>query len=226
MAEAKIHPPSPSRIAEARAAGLAPLPRLSGLALAVLGLLLLQRQLAPELWRGLGALLRGPLALLTRGDPAQALVEAGALLGQLGQQLALALGFVTAWTALGLALIQGPVFVWPRRARRPLQGPRPSWLSAALGSLGLGALLAFCLVDALWLTPEALAPLLSRWGLRLGGLALGLLLLDAAVARERFFRVLWLTRRQQRDAWREAFGAPELRAARAERKRDEHGAPT
>jgi flagellar biosynthesis protein FlhB len=225
MAEAKIHPPSPSRIAEARAAGLAPLPRLSGLALAILGLLLL-RQLAPELWRSLGALLRDPLVLWAQGEPAQALVQARALLGQIGRLLALALGFVGAWIALGLALIQGPVFVWPRRARRPLHGPRPGWLSAALGSLGLLALLAFCLHDALWLTPETLAPLLSRWGLRLGGLALGLLLLDASLARERFFRALWLTRREQRDEWREAFGAPELRAARAERKREQHGAPT
>lgn len=222
MAEAKIHPPSRSRVAEARAAGLGPLPRVSGLSLAVLALWLVQRELGQELWRDLGALLRDPLSAWTAsaaGNPPLALAQARAALHPIGRVLGLALAGVCASLALGLTVIQGPVLVWPRRPRRPIAGPRPSWLPALLWSLGLCALLALGLLDALWLAPDAVEPLIARWWWRVSGLSLGLLLIDAALARERFFRALWLTRREQREEWREAYGAPELRAARAERQR-------
>jgi hypothetical protein len=127
---------------------------------------------------------------------------------------ALALG-----VGLCLWLLQGPVLAWPRRARRSFRRPRISQLPRLLFGVGLALLLGLSLSDAVWLEPAQLGPLLSDWGTRLALLSLGLLVLDAALARERFFRALWLTRREQREEWREAYGAPELRAARAEAQR-------
>ena len=61
MAEAPIHPPTPSRVAEARAAGFGPRLSVSGLLAALLVLGLLQARALPQLWQRLGALLRTPL---------------------------------------------------------------------------------------------------------------------------------------------------------------------
>ena len=129
----------------------------------------------------------------------------------------LAVGFV-------LWLLQGPVVAWPRRTRRSFRRAQVSLVPRVLLTLALALLLGLGLADAVWLAPSELGALLSRWGTRLALLALGLLLLDAALARERFYRALWLTRREQREEWREAYGAPELRAARAEAQRAGHAA--
>jgi flagellar biosynthesis protein FlhB len=80
-----------------------------------------------------------------------------------------------------------------------------------LTACGLAALF---LAPALWLEPAALLPLLARY-LGYTAAALGLVaLIDVASARAALFRALWLTRREQAQELREAYGAPELRRAR------------
>ena len=68
MAEAPIHPPTASRVAEARAAGLGPQLSASGLWGALLLLGLFAERSAPQLWQRLFALLRAPLEAWIRGD--------------------------------------------------------------------------------------------------------------------------------------------------------------
>jgi flagellar biosynthesis protein FlhB len=219
MAEAPIHPPTPSRVAEARAAGLAPLLSASGLFGAVLVLATLQAGLVPELWRRLGGLVRIPLEAWIRGDASQALPLAQTLAVAVARAVASSLAAIGLCVAFGLWLAQGPVVRWPRRPRHTFRRPRVSRLPRLFFALGLALLLGLCLVDAVWLRPSQLASLLSGWWTRVALLCAGLWVLDAALARERFFRALWLTRSEQRDEWREAYGAPELRAARAEVRR-------
>jgi flagellar biosynthesis protein FlhB len=223
MAEVPIHPPTPSRVAEARAAGLAPRLASSGLFGAVLVLAMFQARCLPELWRRLSALVRAPLEVWSRGDTQRALLLCQELASDVARAVALLLAAVALFVSLGLWLLQGPVVVWPRRTRRGFRPPRTSLVPRALFSLGLVLLLGLSLMDSIWLVRSQLATLLTSWWTRLALLSLGLLLIDAAMARERFFRALWLTRREQREEWREAYGAPELRTARAEAQQAARG---
>jgi len=215
MAEAKIHPPSPSRVAEARAAGFAPRPLLVGLSAASFALAALLRLWGPSVSAELSRLLREPLASFERGQGALALGIAAPLLAQLAQKLALCAMAVAASVGLALLLTQGAVFVLPRRSRQRFVAPKHSFEALGLAALSLLALCAFQLVDALWLVPSALPELAVRFLSRLAGVWLALALVDAAFARAQFFRALWLTRRELREEQREAYGSPELRAARA-----------
>ena len=218
MADAPIHPPTAARVAEARAAGLAPRLGVGGMCVALLALALLQARALPSLWQRLGALSSAPLEAWTRGDASLALQLGQALALDAARALALLLAAMTLAVGFCLWLLQGPVVVWPRRPRRSFRRARVSLLPHVLFTLGLTLLLGLCLVDAVWLEPGDLTALWSRWWGRVALLVGGVLVLDAALARERFYRALWLTRREQREEWREAYGAPELRAARAEQR--------
>jgi len=113
-------------------------------------------------------------------------------------------------------LAQGFVFSWPQRSRRRFQRARPSYVGAALWSIAVCGLLLGSVHEALWLEPAGVSPLLARWWVRASVIALGVALVDASFARVQFFRALWLTRREQQDELREAYGSPQLRAARAQ----------
>jgi flagellar biosynthesis protein FlhB len=225
MAEAKIHPPSPSRVAEARAAGLAPVTTLVGVAGGVTALALAGRELLPRAWRSLGRLTELPLQALAQADVARAQQLARVQLVELAATLAWCALVVLLCVSVGLVVAQGFAFVWPRRARRPFTPAKPGYLAPVLWALALCLVLVASLPDAFWVTPAQLPALLTRFLGRLALAALGLSLVDAALGRERFFRSLWLTRREQRDEQREAFGAPEMRAARTDARHGQRSEP-
>lgn len=223
MAEAKIHPPTPSRIADARAAGMAPRPVLAGLAGTTLALSLVQDELAPRVWMHLRALFQMPLAALADGRAQQAERLAHDAVLALCLELAKLGALIFAAAALGVLWVQGPQFAfrWGRRARSRFTEPKPSRVAAALFALSLLLLLAFQSSGVFWLEPPALVGFISRYWRQLSLLVVVLACVDAGFARARFFRALWLSRRELREEQREAYGAPELRAARS-RARSEH----
>lgn len=223
MAEAKIHPPSPSRIAEARAAGHAPSPLLAGMAGGICALALASRELLPRVRYAWTRLAQAPLEALAQGDLARAEQLARAHAAELADGLSWLALLLIACVLLALVAAQGVVFVWPRRARRPFTRAKASYLAPALFVLGLAILLLVSLHAALWLTSAEVGAFVSRYVVHMAALVLGVWLVDAAVARERFFRSLWLTRREQREELREAFGAPETREARAGARQAQRG---
>jgi flagellar biosynthesis protein FlhB len=211
MAEAKIHPPSPERIAEARRSGLAPRAPLVGLVAAILALFLWGRLLVSRVLAQLEALFRGALAQAARGAPPG---EAWELVKPVAFSLAELLGAVFLCLVAASIVAQGPHFAWPKRPRRPFTRARKSRTASLLAALLVPLVAVSLLPRALWIEPQQVGDvLLSALG-RLSALLLVLALIDVAFARTRFLRALWLTRREQRDAQREVHGAPELRAAR------------
>jgi type III secretory pathway component EscU len=215
MTEAKIHPPSRSRIAEARASGVLPRPLLIGVSAALLALSLFVRAFGPAFARPLQALLHAPLDRFAHGESAPNVDQAVPHIAALLHSSALALGAVAACVILGALLAQGAQFGFARRNRRRFSAPKLSLEASLLAIVGVLALGAFNVIDALWLELGAFPAFVERLCAQLAALFLALALIDAAFARAAFFRGLFLTRRAQREEQREAFGAPELRAARA-----------
>jgi flagellar biosynthesis protein FlhB len=225
MAEAKIHPPSPSRIAEARAEGFAPNPLLVGLSASIFALASCVHLFARDMANDLAALLRTPLDAFAHGESASALARVTPLLAHLVQSLALSALIVAGCVVLGTVLVQGLTFVLPRNSARRFTVAKPSLTASLLALVALSAWALWQLVPALWLElgrwPEFAASLLYR----LAAVFFALAIVDASFARAQFFRSLFLSRRELRDAQREAHGAPELRAARAMARRHVHGDP-
>lgn len=211
MAEAKIHPPSPQRVVEARRSGLVPRAPLVGPVAAVLALFLFGRLFVPTLVAQLEALFRRALDAGTHGVSG---AEAWALVAPIAFSMAELLGAVFLVTVAASLLAQGPHFAWPKRPRKPFTRARKSRTASLLAALLVPLVALSLLPRALWIEPEELGDLLLSALGRLSALLLTLALIDVAFARTRFLRALWLTRREQRDEQREAYGAPELRAAR------------
>jgi len=220
MTEAKIHPPSRSRIAEARAAGVLPRPLLIGLSASLCALAACVRTFAATFSERLARLMREPLEALTRGDFARALELARAEIAPLARSLGLSLCAIAAALVVAYLLAQGPQLGFARQKRRAFSEPRLSFTASALAIVGIAALCAFQLRDALWLAPAEFPAFAARLLLQAAALFAALALIDAAFARAAFFRALFLTRRELREEQREAFGAPELRAARARARRE------
>ncbi|MFT3927226.1 MAG: EscU/YscU/HrcU family type III secretion system export apparatus switch protein [Myxococcales bacterium] len=216
MAEARVYPPSEHRIAEARRAGLAPRTSFVALAagLAVGGLWF--EYWGGALLQGLSQLWRVQLAAFERAE----VPDAGAALrSQLPQLLwPLACAFVVYFVlALGLSFVaQGSARFLPMRRRTRAFPPVPApasgkalWVLAVfLASLG-------ALHEWVRVRPDTAHLLAARWWFRLSALAALIGVFDALLARLVFVRALWLTRREHLDEQREAYGAPELRTARA-----------
>jgi flagellar biosynthesis protein FlhB len=213
MADSKIHPPSASRIEEARSSGLAPRPVLVGLAGGFMALTLCALWQWPALAASLRALLRLPLAELEHGRPEQALRS----VAWQGASVAIV---VFACSAGALFLAQGPSFGWPGRRRARFDEPRPVRSVLLLAGVVLVVVLGSLLRDLLWATPDNLAALFTRLLLRTALALTALAVIDSAFARAAFFRALWLTRREQRDEQREAYGSPEIRATRERIRRE------
>jgi type III secretory pathway component EscU len=220
MTEAKIHPPSRSRIAEARASGVLPRPLLIGLSASLCALAALLRTFGATFADGLARLMRAPLEALTRGDSAAALSLASQALAPLARSVMLSLGAVAACVVVGSLLAQGAQLGFARGQRRRFSAPKLSFTASLLAIVGLTALCAGQLLDALWLEPREFPSFAARLLLQAAALFAALALIDAAFARAEFFRALFLTRRELREEQREAFGAPEVRAARARARRE------
>ncbi len=206
MDSARPHPPSDQRIAEARAAGRVPKAPLTGLTAAIGGLFGAAALLGPRIARSARDLFEAPLALSAAGERSAALARAAASARELFALLALAAVSIFISVALGIVLVQGLAFA-------PLARPRARALAPLRVDRTAGAL--FALGVAVWLERAGWADFARAWAERLAFLAVACLVIDASFARARFFASLWLTRREYLDEQREAFGAPEIRAARA-----------
>jgi flagellar biosynthesis protein FlhB len=221
--QARTEKPSESRVHEARAHGHAPRAELMGLAAAFLTLSLLLVSFGERITHALQALLREPLRAAAHGEHIP-----------LDQQLATVRAWFGPWLASGLALC----FVTIVIARSLAQGgfnfslralaPRKRfdkiastrWLSGLIGVALLCVVIGIALPAALRAEPAEFQPLLTTLALRLVAVLLLLALIDAALSRAAWWRSLWMTRRERKAEDREAYGSPELHAARARIRRE------
>jgi flagellar biosynthesis protein FlhB len=224
MTEAKIHPPSRSRIAEARAAGLAPRPLLLGLSACLFALASSLHASGSVFAEDLVSLLGAPLDAFAQGHTEAALGLAATLSARIAKNSALFAFSAFACSAIALILAQGLQLSMPRADTRRFSAPRLSLEASSLAVVGVLALGFLHVGDALWLVPSQLPAFSARVLDQLAVLFFALAIVDASFARAQFFRALFSTRRELREEQREAYGAPELRAARAaarERPRQE-----
>jgi flagellar biosynthesis protein FlhB len=222
MSQARTYPPSEQRIAAARRAGSGPRVAITGLVGSVLGLCLGLWGWGTALWAQCLALFQGPLAAFSHGEPAVASHWLQHAWLAVGSRLLLILACTWSAASLSLFLAQGPAVAlpWARPERRfpTLTPPRTARALAAL----------VVLLVALTLLPQSLRAsalprvdsLFHTWRERLVGLLVACAVVDAALARALFFRSLWMTRREHRDELREAYGSPEIRAARERVRRE------
>ena len=224
MAEARIYPPSEPRFAEARRAGHVPRPSLVVLSCALIGVSGLLQGWAGDFVEALGALWGELLRGVARGqhpDPTAVLLErVPALLWPLAWWLLVVLAAGVGFSFLAQGSARFVPFARPRRAFERASPPSASKL---LWALVVTALAVAALQDLTRVTPSSAGAVVAHWLTRFAALSALVAVLDVVLARVRFVRSLWLTRREHLDDQREAFGAPELRAARA-RLRDEQRA--
>lgn len=212
MTGARIYPPSEQRIAEARRAGHVPRTSLVGLAGALSGLAL-------GLFLVGGRIAAACSGLLVSVLGAEERLRAG-LAVQLVTEICSALMWLLACAGLGAlifgALGQGIALRVPfSRPRRPFPrsaAPRTTKFLAAFAVVGVGAA---ALSEGMTATPASLVELLFRFLVHVAAVFCACALVDAALARTGYFRSLWLSRREHLDEQREAYGSPEIRAARA-----------
>jgi type III secretory pathway component EscU len=164
-------------------------------------------------------LLEMPLDAFAHNESAAALRLVAPLIADVLRQVALGALAVVVSVALGSLLAQGVQLSLPRATTRRFTAPKLSLEASLLAIVGLLGLASFSLFDALWLEPADLLGFAVRGLNQLALLFFALAIIDAAFARAQFFRALYLTRRELREEQREAFGAPELRAARASARR-------
>jgi flagellar biosynthesis protein FlhB len=225
MAQARTEPPSEQRSAEARASGHAPKTLVVFSAVALASLSASLSWLMPPIahsWRNLFA---QPLTALARGLPLDAESHLRGALQTFAPLLASLLLVAGVSSALVLAIVQGFRFrLWPARPRHAFPASGSSRLvTFALIASSTAVVLATCLYDALWMTTnEQVTDVLQDSALRISVALLLVAACDAALARAAFWRSLWMTRQERLDESREAYGSPELRAAR-ERSRRELG---
>jgi len=222
MADSKIHPPSASRIEEARATGLAPRPLLVGLAGGCSALLLCVAWQASAVIGALRALLQEPLHALAEGRARQAETLAQEALRTLAYQGAITAGALLLGTACAALVAQGPSFGWPAasKGRGRFAEPAPARSVPFLAGIVLVVVAGSLLPDLLWVAPAGVGAQLPRLVTRVALFLAALAIIDAALARAAFFRALWLSRREQRDEHREAYGSPEIRATRERIRRE------
>jgi flagellar biosynthesis protein FlhB len=219
MSEARIHPPSEQRLSEARRIGHVPRAPLVGVFALWASLLLGLSLSAPRLWGALVHLLRAPLEAAASGR-AWSLVD----LAKPGTQLLWSIAFLLLGAfvalALGTLITQGPAFGFVGASRLRPSPLRPARSSALLFAFGLPFLCAQVSARALRAEPHELTALLRDFALYLAAYLGACSLLDAALARAAHVRSLWLTRREQRDEQREAYGSPEVRRVRDRLRRE------
>jgi flagellar biosynthesis protein FlhB len=224
MASARPYPPSAQRVAEARASGHAPRPLLLASTSALLYLLACAAALGTRALTHLQAFLSDATGALAAGDSARAYARLALFLRDGASTLALLL--LGMFVVLLAAELFGRGASFARvRARVPFPPVRRDPSALLVWSIGLTLAASFAVLELLPLAPGELAPFASDWLRRIALLALACAVLDVTLARARFFASLWMTRREQLDEQRAAFGAPELKRAqarlRSETRRDE-----
>lgn len=224
MAPPRPFPPSAQRIAEARQSGHVPRPLLVGLAAGFIAVTGGAAVVGPRLAASLQRFLRGSLEALAQGEREAAYGQLAALLGELTGLLALVLALLFAGLLLGCAVAQGKSFGFSR-ATREARFPKPAGdrTASVLFVLGLWACVGAALVELRVATVTDLGELGASLGRRVVLLALATAIVDGALARARFFESLFMSRREQLDEQRAAFGAPELRTARRRLRREHDG---
>jgi type III secretory pathway component EscU len=179
------------------------------------------RSLALDLLR----LLEAPLDAFAHDESAAALARVVPLITSIARAVAFGALGVAGCVVLGSSLAQGVQLGLPRAKTRRFSAPKLSLAASLLAIVAVLLLGSFALFDVLWLEPEDLLGFAMRLFSQLAVLFFALAIIDAAFARAQFFRALFLTRRELREEQREAFGAPELRAARASARRQSHEQP-
>jgi flagellar biosynthesis protein FlhB len=222
MSQARIHPPSEQRIAQARRAGHVPRAAITGAIAGLLGAALGLCLWGPRLWSGCTRLLRVSLEATANREPVSGAVWAAEAWRELGVPT-LSILFV-AWAAAGFFsfLAQGTaLFVPSARARQRFPRLRPARTAGVLAALAVLVVCACVLPDSLRVNDfESGAALFVRWCKWLVAPLLACVVVDVALARARFFRSLWLTRREHLDDQKEAYGSPEIRAFRERIRRE------
>ena len=89
-----------------------------------------------------------------------------------------------------------------------------------VSALSVSVVLGANLAQALRAETATLRSLLTAWGFSMAAVLVLLALVDAALSRAAFWRSLWMTRRERNAEDREAYGSPELRAARERIRRE------
>jgi len=219
MASARPYPPSAQRIAAARAGGHVPRPLLVATAAGCMSLFASVLLLAPRGALLLSTFARESLLALGSGRREAAYALLASLQRELTELVCIALLISFSAVASACALAQGVAFGFTRaRAGASFGELAPDRTAALLWAVGLVAMAASAIADALLSEPHELTSIASSWARQLLLLALGCAFIDAALARARFHGSLWLTRREYLDEQRAAHGAPEVRALRARRR--------
>jgi len=222
--EARTEPPSDSRIDEARAQGHVPRAELVGVAAIWLVLVGALSLFSRHLTDFVQSTLREPLLAIVSGDRPAIAAWPLRLLGRVGATWASVLVLCAFCALLARAVAQGFTFRVgrPARAKRFAPMARTRWISAGLSALCIGAMLGIAAPTLLRTETPSLLPTLSVLAFRLAGVLALVALLDALLVRTAWWRSLWMTRHERRTEEREAYGTPELRAARERLRRESH----
>jgi len=222
--EARTEPPHDSRIDEARAQGHVPRAELVGMAAIWLGLVGGLSLFSRDLTDFVQSSLRQPLLAIVRGEKPAIADWPLTLLGRVGATVASVLLLCAFSALLARAVAQGCTFRVGRPARVKRFAPmaRTRWISASLACLCIGVVLGIAIPELLRAEVTSLLPMLSALTFRLASVLALVAVLDALLARTAWLRSLWMTRHERRAEEREAYGTPELRAARERLRRESH----
>lgn len=220
--EARTEPPSDSRIDEARAQGHVPRAEIVGMAAIWLALVGGFSLFSRDLTDFVRSTLREPLLAIVRGETPSVADWALTLLGRVGATAASVLLLCAFSALLARAVAQGFTFRVGRPARATRFAPvaRTRWISASLAVLSMGIVLGITIPELLRVQVTSLLPTLSLLTSRLASVLALVAVLDALLARTAWWRSLWMTRHERRTEEREAYGTPELRAARERLRRE------
>ncbi len=225
--EASTEPPSESRLHEARAQGHVPRVELAGLAAAALVLTFALTGFTAAFSQPLHMLITAPLEALAEAREPTLELGAWAACEQIGRLLASCLLACCVGVVLARGLGQGFGFslraLAPRRRFAPIASTRA--VSGLLSCFGCGVAFLSVVPVALRVETADVTELLSGLSLRLVVVLALLSLVDTFLSRAAWLRSLWMTRRERALEAREAYGIPELRAARERVRRESRTEP-
>ena len=220
MADARVYPPSEQRLVEARRQGHVPHTTLVSFAGAFVAFALWAPRAAPQLSTEVAELWRAALARAAEGRPLAAGTLLSEMLSSVLGTLSLGLAMMLAAMVLALWLVQGVAWGLIVRSPRPrFERPRRDATAPLLLVSCALVVLGVTLFATFRLELVTLSEGLERWLLASSVCLVACAFVDAAFARARHMRSLWLTRREHLDELREAYGSLELRSERQRRSR-------
>ncbi len=221
--QARSEPPSASSAEEARAHGHVPRADLAGPAAAWLALALLLTNYGNRFVLRLQNLLRDSLQTAAT-DPMPALGQQSSIaIETFGPMLALALVLCLGAMIVARSVAQGGIgfsLPWFTRRKHFDKVKHTRWLTGLLAAVLCTVVVGSALPAALRVETTELGPVLQSSAWRLAAAFALLAWIDAALTRAAWWRSLWMTRRERKEEEREAYGSPELRAARAHIRRE------